>query len=47
MLAINESCLHVWNQQDEAFFEQANIDVDGIIVATTGECKEGMVRPER
>jgi hypothetical protein len=42
MLAINESRLHVWKQQDESFFEQANIDVDGIIVATTGECKEGM-----
>lgn len=42
LLAINESRINVWKQQGEAFFEEANIDVDGIIVATTGECKEGM-----
>jgi len=42
MLAINESRLNVWKQQDDSFFEEANIDVDGVIVATTGQCKEGM-----
>ena len=42
MQAVNESRVNVWKQQDESFFDQANIDVDGVLVATTGECKEGM-----
>ena len=43
MSAINESRLEVWSRQEPAFFGQrARIDVDGSIVATTGECKEGM-----
>lgn len=32
----------VWQQQPEAFFEQAILDVDGTLVETTGNCKEGM-----
>jgi len=42
MKAVDEARTNVWKQQDESFFEQANIDVDGVIVATTAECKEGM-----
>jgi hypothetical protein len=32
----------VWQQQPGAFFEQAILDVDGTLVETTGNCKEGM-----
>jgi Transposase DDE domain group 1 len=32
----------VWSQQPDAFFDQAIIDMDGTLVATTGECKQGM-----
>jgi Transposase DDE domain group 1 len=32
----------VWTRQPEAFFVEARIDGDGTLVATTGECKEGM-----
>jgi hypothetical protein len=39
--ALDEVRLHVWKQQDEAFFEQATIDMDGTIVETTGQCKAG------
>jgi len=39
---INEVRLGVWKQQPNEFFEEAVIDVDGMIVETTGECKEGM-----
>ena len=34
--------LDVWKQQDDAFFEQATIEMDGTIVETTGQCKQGM-----
>ncbi len=40
--AVNETRVRVWKGQDAAFFECACIDADGSIVATTGECKEGM-----
>lgn len=40
--AINETRLKVWRQQSEEFFEEAVIDVDGTLVETGGECKEGM-----
>jgi hypothetical protein len=33
---------HVWAGQPEAFFAQANVDMDGTLVPTTGECKQGM-----
>jgi hypothetical protein len=42
MEALNETRLRVWNQQPEAFFEEAILDADGTLAATTGECKEGM-----
>jgi hypothetical protein len=32
----------VWARQPKAFFQTATIDVDGTMVGTTGECKEGM-----
>ena len=34
--------IKVWSRQPQAFFEQAIIDMDGSLVATTGECKQGM-----
>jgi len=42
MDAINQVRLGVWKQQPDEFFEEAVIDVDGVIAETTGECKEGM-----
>lgn len=32
----------VWRKQPKEFFDQATIDMDGTLVPTTGECKEGM-----
>jgi hypothetical protein len=32
----------VWAEQPKAFFEQAIIDMDGMLVGTTGSCKQGM-----
>jgi hypothetical protein len=32
----------LWRQQPDAFFDQADIDVDGSLVPTTGKCKQGM-----
>jgi hypothetical protein len=34
--------LGVWRQQPADFFDQAILDVDGTLVETTGQCKEGM-----
>jgi len=42
MEAINEVRITVWQQQPESFFDEAIIDVDGVIAPTTGQCKEGM-----
>lgn len=43
MALVNEVRLGVWRQQPPDFFEQtACIDADGSIVATHGECKQGM-----
>jgi len=39
---INDVRLGVWRTQPDEFFQQAVIDVDGVIAETTGECKEGM-----
>ena len=32
----------VWSRQPASFFEQAFIDMDGVLVATEGECKAGV-----
>lgn len=40
--AIHVARQKVWSQQPGEFFNEAVIDVDGVIVGTTGECKEGM-----
>ena len=42
MEGINETRLGVWAQQPDSFFEEAILDMDGTIVPTLGECKEGM-----
>ncbi len=42
MRAIDETRLNVWKQQDDSFFDEAKIDADGVLVNTTGQCKEGM-----
>jgi hypothetical protein len=42
MDAINEARLVVWKQHPSLTDETARIDVDGSLVPTTGECKEGM-----
>ena len=42
MGAADEARRNVWAKQPEKFFERATIDMDGVIVATTGECKQGM-----
>ena len=42
MDAINEVRLKVWQHQPESFFEEAVIDVDGTLVPTCGQCKEGI-----
>ncbi len=39
---LNEVRQRVWARQPASFFEQATIDMDGILVETTGECKAGM-----
>ena len=39
---INEKRRAVWRRQGRAFRRRGVIDVDGTIVGTTGECKEGM-----
>ena len=41
--AIHEARLNVWKQiDDEGFFDEATIDMDGTFVITSGECKDGM-----
>lgn len=40
--AIHAARLNVWRQQPESFFNETIIDVDGVIVGTTGECKKDM-----
>jgi hypothetical protein len=39
---INSKRLLVWQQQPEAFLEQAIIEADGSITETTGQCKQGI-----
>lgn len=40
--AFDEARLNVWQRQSDKFFEQATVDMDGHMVETAGECKEGM-----
>jgi hypothetical protein len=40
--AFHETRRQVWARQPAGFFAQAIIDVDGMLVGTTGECKDGM-----
>jgi hypothetical protein len=39
---IDDTRLRVWAQQPRAYFEQAILDMDGLLVETTGQCKQGM-----
>jgi len=38
----DDTRIGVWAEQPATFFEQAIIDMDGTLVETTGECKQGM-----
>ncbi len=38
----NDVRKRIWARQPADFFDQARIDMDGTLVATTGECKRGM-----
>ena len=38
----NDTRVKAWKRQDDDFFQIARIDSDGVLVNTTGECKEGM-----
>lgn len=40
--AINRTRQKIWVLQDKKFHQEAILEVDGTIAATTGECKEGM-----
>jgi hypothetical protein len=40
--AFDDTRLAVWARQPDAFFDRAQIDVDGTLVGTTGACKQGM-----
>jgi hypothetical protein len=42
MNTVNDVRVRVWQQQPDHFFDEAIIDADGTIAATTGQCKEGM-----
>jgi Transposase DDE domain group 1 len=38
----NQVRQRVWKQQPDSFFDLATIDMDGSLVGTTGQCKQGM-----
>jgi hypothetical protein len=38
----NQVRQRVWKQQPDSFFDLATIDMDGSLVETTGQCKQGM-----
>ena len=42
MDAINQTRRRVWSQQPAAFFDEAILDVDGTLVGTDAECKQGV-----
>src|SRR6516164_7715427 len=39
---IDDTRLAVWKQQPASFFRQAIVDMDGFLVETSGQCKQGM-----
>jgi hypothetical protein len=39
---IDDTRIQVWAKQPAAFFDQAILDMDGFLVETTGQCKQGM-----
>jgi hypothetical protein len=39
---LNQVRMRVWKQQPDPFFDLATIDMDGSLVGTTGQCKQGM-----
>ena len=42
MDTLNEARLRVWEQQPDAFFDEAFIDADGTLAPTDGWCKQGV-----
>jgi len=42
MEAVNDARLNVWQRQPQDFFTEAIIEMDGTMVITGGECKQGM-----
>lgn len=40
--ALNEVRLKIWKLQGPSFFNEACVDVDGLIAPTCGECKQGI-----
>ncbi len=42
MQAVDDARLNVWAKQPAKFFDRATIDMDGTLVITSGECKQGM-----
>jgi len=40
--AIDDARINAWSVMDESFFAEAIIELDGTLVETTGECKQGM-----
>jgi hypothetical protein len=40
--AIDDARLNAWAAMDESFFAEAIIELDGTLVETTGQCKQGM-----
>ena len=42
MDTINQTRRRVWSQQPTAFFHEAVLDVDGTLVGTAAECKQGV-----
>jgi hypothetical protein len=42
MAAIDEARQKVWARQPKEFFDRATLDMDGTLVVTSGECKQGM-----
>ena len=42
MDTINQARLRVWAQQPPTFFDEAILDVDGTLVGTDAECKQGI-----